>query len=112
MTDAPQTVSFDINHEERELIGRIVDRTLDIIEEGAGHKLTKRDRADRRINLMMDLTACHANGNPLRLNDLLAADDFNVAHDVGGISRHINRDTGKLENCFSPRFSMRAPVAA
>lgn len=53
----------------------------------------------------MDLTACHLNGNPLRLKKLLAADAVNFAHDVLGIRRHLNRETGKLENCFSPRYS-------
>ena len=53
----------------------------------------------------MDLTACHSNGCPLKLSELLAADSFNFAHDVFGIRRHINRETGRLENCFSPRFA-------
>ena len=53
----------------------------------------------------MDITACHCNGCPLRLDDLLHADEFNFAHDVFGIRRHLNRETGKLENCFLPRFS-------
>jgi hypothetical protein len=53
----------------------------------------------------MDLTACHLNGNPLKLADLLAADDSNFAHDVFGIRRHINRQTGKLEGFFRPRYS-------
>lgn len=53
----------------------------------------------------MDITACHCNGNPLRLAELLAADDVNFAHDVFGIYRHINRETGALNDFFSPRFS-------
>ena len=53
----------------------------------------------------MDITACHMNGNPLRLIQLLAADDMNFSHDVFGIRRHLNRETGKLEDCFSPRYS-------
>jgi len=53
----------------------------------------------------MDITACHVNGNPLKLNELLTADDGNFAHDVFGIRRHINRETGQLEDCFSPRYS-------
>lgn len=60
----------------------------------------------------MDITACHCNGNPLRLNDLLAADDANFAHDVFGIYRHIDRETGALKNCFSPRYSVPAQRAA
>jgi hypothetical protein len=105
-----QQVSFSVSEADRALIVKIVDRTLDII--AGGQPLTKRDRADRRINLIMDVTACHANGNPLDLEKLAAADDFNVAHDVGGISRHIDRDTGKLLNFFSPRCSARVVEAA
>lgn len=60
----------------------------------------------------MNLSACHASGNPLRLSDLLQADDFNFAHDIFGIDRHINRATGKLENFFSPRFLAREQEAA
>lgn len=55
----------------------------------------------------MDIAAAHCNGSPLLLVSLRDADDFNFAHDVFGIRRHINRDTGKLENCFVPRFSAR-----
>lgn len=54
----------------------------------------------------MDITACHVNGNPLKLDALLNADEFNFAHDVFGIRRHIDRTTGELQDCFSPRFSV------
>jgi hypothetical protein len=53
----------------------------------------------------MDITACHLNGCPLRLGELLGADDANFAHDVFGIRRHLNRETGKLEDCFCPRYA-------
>ncbi len=53
----------------------------------------------------MDITAAHRNGCPLKLDELLKAEDFDFAHDVFGIRRYINRKTGKLENCFLPRFS-------
>ena len=51
------------------------------------------------------LAATHANGNPLRLHDLLNADDLNFAHDVWGIRSKIDRTTGKLTDHFSPRYS-------
>lgn len=60
-----------------------------------------------RQDLAMDVSATHANGNPLRLRELLAADDFNFLHDVGGIVRHIDRNTGTLLNHFRPRFTVR-----
>lgn len=53
--------------------------------------------------LHMDLTACHANGCPVDWAMLLAADDLTFIHDVAGIQRHVNRETGKLEHCFVPR---------
>lgn len=58
-----------------------------------------------RMNTVMDITACHLNGTPLKLADWLAADEFNFAHDLFGIDRHMSRKTGKLENCFLPRFA-------
>lgn len=60
-----------------------------------------------RLHVMMDVTATHLNGNPLDLKRLLAADDYNFVHDIWGIYAHLDRDTGKLLNCFSPRFSAR-----
>jgi hypothetical protein len=59
----------------------------------------------KQMDAVMDIDACHCNGNPLKLSELLAADDFNFGHDVFGIRRNINRKTGKLENCFVPRYS-------
>jgi hypothetical protein len=56
------------------------------------------------LDANMDISAAHET-HPLRLSDLLAADDSNFCHDVFGIFRHLNRETHKLENCFSPRFS-------
>ena len=53
----------------------------------------------------MDIAAVHI-VNPLRLEELLNADDFNFFHDVVGIRDNLNRRTGKLENCFIPRFSV------
>ena len=60
-------------------------------------------------DIMMNIEACHCNGTPLRLKDLLAADDFNFSHDIAGIYNHLDRETGKLKGSFSPRFAVRAP---
>jgi hypothetical protein len=59
-----------------------------------------------RLGLEMDISACHANGNPLDLQRLLDADGLNFVHDVAGIGSHLDRRTGKLEGCFRPRFSV------
>ncbi len=98
-------ISFSISARDRDLVGEIAERAERM---GAKH----RHVADRRkrLDYEMDITATHANGCPLRLRDLLDADDFNFAHDVFGIERHLNRETGALENCFLPRYA--APAAA
>jgi hypothetical protein len=63
--------------------------------------------ADFRMTMTMDLTACHANGCPLKLEELLAAEPFDFSHDVFGIRRHLNRETGELGGCFLPRFAAK-----
>lgn len=57
------------------------------------------------LDLQMDIEACHCNGCPIRLTDLLLADDANFGHDVFGISAFISRDNGKLYSYFLPRFA-------
>jgi hypothetical protein len=56
------------------------------------------------MHVAMDITAAHLNGCRLDLRALLrgSVDDF--VHDVAGIRRHLDRTTGKLQNCFEPRF--------
>lgn len=54
---------------------------------------------------MMDIEACHCNGCPLKLRELAGAPSADFSHDVFGIRRHLNRETGQLENCFLPRFA-------
>jgi hypothetical protein len=80
--------------------------------------------ADRAAALMVDLgvakrenakhvktiTACelaivHGEIVELRLSELLAADDANFAHDIGGIHRHLAAGQAKLRDCFLPRFA-------
>jgi hypothetical protein len=55
----------------------------------------------------MGIQACHCNGTPLQLEALSNAKHGDFAHDVFGIMCHINLETGKLENCFLPRYSMK-----
>lgn len=57
------------------------------------------------LDAVMDIDACHCNGCPLRLQDLLAADEGNFSHDAFGIRANIDRTTGKLQNCFHPRYA-------
>jgi hypothetical protein len=59
------------------------------------------------LDIQMDLTACHLNGNPLDFERLLLSEDIDFNHDICGIHVNINRDTGKLSNCFLPRYSKK-----
>lgn len=57
-----------------------------------------------KTDLVMDISAAHLSC-PLKLKEFAKADDFNLMHDVIGIRQHLNRQTGKLEDCFLPRFT-------
>lgn len=83
-------------------------KTINAIADRAVHVYAQHDVRVDRLTILMDVTACHFSGQKLRLDDLLAADDLNFIHDLGGINRNLNRETYVLENCFSPRFSQRA----
>ena len=91
------TLNWKATKEEHDLITLIAMRAEQIAKR-AGFAVT-------RAELIMDLNATHSNGTALDLARLYAADDTNFIHDVFGIRRHLNRDTGKLENCFVPRFA-------
>lgn len=100
-------VSFDTTKQDLKLIVRIVDRAqnLGIVAQPKKGR-HREDRYDyKRIDCIMDITACHANGCELNLTKLIEADDFNFKHDVVGIANHIDRNTGHLGKCFSPRFA-------
>lgn len=90
-------VSFDVTKEEFQNIAKIADRAeeLGIMERS------------QRMTVMIDLQACHANDCKIDFERLLDAEPYDFSHDVVGISNHINRDTGKLENCFLPRFAIK-----
>lgn len=68
------------------------------------------DRAARmdpsldRTAVSMDVITVH-NVVGLKLDDMLSADDLNFAHDVFGIRRHLDRETGQLKDHFLPRFA-------
>ena len=89
-------VQFKASHNDLLLISQIANRYL-----------KRFPRLGKKLDVMMDLEAVISNGCPLKLNDLLAADDFNFFHDVCGIRDHLDRETGKLKDQFSPRYELR-----
>lgn len=61
-------------------------------------------RSDR-TTMLMDLTAADGCNGNMRIDwlKLLDAPAMDFVHDVAGIQRHINRETGRIEDCFVPR---------
>lgn len=92
-----ESASFDVSQLERALINKIVGRAMRLCK-SEGVDYSQRD-------CEMDITACHANGNPLDLHRLLEAPVDTFGHDVFGIRRFINRRDGTLTKMFSPRCS-------
>ena len=91
------TISFTTTDDETKAIDKIVDRVLDEIPQYGD-----------RLDIHMDVTACHCNGTPLDLEKMLKAPAVDFANDVLGIRRHIDRRTGKIGNCFLPRCAQKA----
>jgi len=94
-------IKWNTTKKECDVIEKIALRVVGIM---SADYSSKKDAIE---GIEMDITACHLNGNPLRLDDMLEADNFNLMHDVSGIGRHIDRNTGKLLGGFSPRFSLK-----
>lgn len=86
-------INFDITCDtEEQLIDDIVLRVCGLIPESDP------------VCVFMDIAACHLNGTPLKLQELLQADKTNFLHDIGGINRHLDRTTGELKAGFLPRY--------
>ena len=81
-----------IDEEDSEIINNCASRAAKIFQ------------VKDRLSLIMDIEAAHI-ASPLKLQELYDADNFNFAHDICGIQRHIDRNTGKMQNCFLPRFT-------
>ena len=85
-----------ISKQDNQLIQQITKRAFTLTKEG-------KYNIDPQ-SLQMDISATHLSC-PLKLQELLEADDFNFGHDVFGIMRHIDRETGWLKNYFLPRYA-------
>lgn len=83
-----------VDNRSKELISKIAKR---------GNLISPDSRSVSEFS--MDIYAVLAH-QPMDLESWLKANDFNFAHDIFGIQRHLNRDTWKLEDCFLPRFSI------
>lgn len=90
-------ISWNVSKTEHDIIMDIAYRAHAIAKkQGVPYDLTE---------IMMDLTATHANGCPLKLAELAGASPFDFTHDVFGIRNHIDRSTGQLRDGFCPRYT-------
>jgi hypothetical protein len=81
------------------LINAIAKRTLEIFKEtGINPSLDK-------LDILISLEKCHE-FCPLDLQRFAKAEPFHMIHNVLGILRHLNHETGLLENCFVPRHAV------
>ena len=91
-------LNWNTSKEDHDIIVAIATRYQELLK-------TADIKPPKKLDLIMDIEATHNNGCPLQLATLLKADNFNLVHDVNGIQTNINRKTGKLENCFLPRYA-------
>lgn len=87
-------VKFEVSKSDSLLIDKIMNRYCKLFVTA------------NKLDVMMDVTAAHVNGCPLKLEQLANAPDFDFFHDVDGIRMHLDRSTGKLKDCFLPRFAL------
>lgn len=90
-------VSFIVPQDDLKKIVQVVEKYIECSDQGWS--------MDDRLNMIMSLTACHANGTKLDLEGLLKASPIDLSHDVQGVCQNINTNTGKLDNCFLPRYT-------
>ncbi len=81
--------------EDISLINRIAVRTAELCKR---YGL----QAPSQMQMGLDIAMAHAR-RPLNLHLFLRASDEDFAHDVLGISRHIDRDSGHLREGWTPR---------
>ena len=93
------TISFKASKDDAAIIQQIAERAFKVAQKAG-------IQADE-LGFSIDVTAVHCNGCPLDLDRLLAGPDVDFTHDVFGIWRHLNRETGKLEDFFLPRYATR-----
>lgn len=88
-------VDWNITKQENSLIQKIVARFIALAV------LKYEIKQDPATNAM-DLIAAH-NDVVMDLGKLLGASDTDLLHDMFGIQKYMDRDTGKLDPCFKPR---------
>ena len=68
----------------------------------ASEILTRANVPHSNLAIFVDLELCHANGCPLDLDAMMICPEEVLIHDVIGISRFVDRETGELFAGFLP----------
>jgi len=92
------SLKFKATREEMQLIISIAERTTPLLKKYA---ITWDWQT-----ILMDVEVTHCNGCPLNLAALADAPDGDFIHDLFGIRRHLDRNTGTLGGCFLPRYAL------
>lgn len=96
-----------LTREEIELIHQIAHRAVGLYERL--NLLNPRDAKFAKFGIAYEIMTVHGEIVPLRLQEMLDADDGNFAHDISGIHRHLDpgkeHDKPRLRDCFIPRFA-------
>lgn len=100
--------AMKMNQREMQIVMQIADRAADLYQRLG---LVSDDQLEFVRNAtFMEVAMVHKFIVPLRLEEMLEADDGNFGHDVGGIHRHLDFGTKKsppcLSDCFLPRFAV------
>lgn len=85
-----------MNAKEMLLIDKITERALKAFKTIG----IERERMQVEMDIVFTYGLCC-----LRLKDLSEASRADFAHDILGIDKNLNRETGKMDNFFLPRFS-------
>ncbi|RZU28937.1 hypothetical protein [Edaphobacter modestus] len=91
-------INWETTAEEVHIIRRIALKYVELVN---------KPLCDLR-SAVMDITAVHANGCPLRLEEMAEAAEAKTGdftHDAIGIYVHLERETGTLKNFFVPRYA-------
>ena len=86
-------------------IGKIAERAKRFYMKEA--EMPEREAEFVKLATADEILIVHREIMPLRLDELLTADDFNFMHDIAGIHKHLEHGTvqmpPRLTLCFIPR---------
>ncbi len=95
-------LNFNVSTYEGYLILRVAQRAMSLgIRTHSRYALCTEEQ-----QWVRDIVLCHNHGCPLMLAELLAASADEFTHDMIGIRDFLNRNTGKLEGIFHPRYAL------